>query len=272
MTRYRLTTEQKRFEQAWLKSELDLHGDSFLTFKVILRTVHPERTYQTWSGRRKNVLTGRDLLRTAHQDARVLGCSFIKTITEVPEDFEQPAEEYWDILIDPDTGKQTVSFPGCDVWDTTWFTLPPYESNDPKYEIDLELVTEMVIRRHWPSSAPDRKAISAARPSVSAALNRGYTLEMAYGKDPEVALGSAMTRAGWVFNIAYHRSRIENAGIDLDKHARFRDYQTFFDLGMRPPTHEEMADKTIELAGNSRNSRNSQNSKTRNRNQRRHRN
>ena len=268
MTRYQLTSEQRRSEREWLKFELELHGDSFLSFDVIARTVHPERTYQTWSGRRKNVLTGSDLLSTAHQDARLLGCSFIKTITEVPEDFEQPPEEYWDIRIDPDTGKKTVSFPGSDVWDTSWFTLPPYESSDPRYEIDLELVTEMVIRRHWPSPTSDRKAISAARPSVSAALNRGYTSEMAYGKDPEVALGSAMTRAGWVFDVAYHRARIENAGIDLDQHARFRDYQTFFDLGMRPPTHEEMADKIIELAGNSR----TRNSRTRHRNQRRHRN
>lgn len=245
MNSYRLSHE----EQEELQYQLEMNGQSYLSWDTVLRKVHPTRTYQTSTGYRKDVLTGEELLRRGHFDARYLNCSFMKTVTEVPADFQQPAEEYWERHVDPDTGKTMVRFAGLDVWSTAWLTQPPCPNPHPEYELDLDLITEMVIRKHWPSPEPDRKAIARARPSVNAAINRGYTSEMADGRNQEVALGVAMSRATMVFDVAYHRARIENAGIDLDQHTQFRDYQTFFDLGMRPPTHKEMADKTIELAG-----------------------
>ncbi len=40
----------------------------------------------------------------------------------------------------------------------------------------------------------------------------------------------------------YNLYRMENHGINLDEHPEYRTYQTFYEMGIAPPTHEEMAD------------------------------
>ena len=41
--------------------------------------------------------------------------------------------------------------------------------------------------------------------------------------------------------------RMERAGVDLDQHPEWRSLQAFYDLGVRPPTHQEAADIIIGL-------------------------
>ena len=43
----------------------------------------------------------------------------------------------------------------------------------------------------------------------------------------------------------YNWYRIENHGINLDDHPDYRTYQTFFKMGIAPPSHEQMADIII---------------------------
>ena len=43
----------------------------------------------------------------------------------------------------------------------------------------------------------------------------------------------------------YNRYRMENHGINLDDHPEYWTYQTFYELGIAPPSHEEMADIII---------------------------
>ena len=43
----------------------------------------------------------------------------------------------------------------------------------------------------------------------------------------------------------YNRYRMENNGINLEEHPEYRTYQTFYDMGISPPTHQEMADIII---------------------------
>ena len=45
---------------------------------------------------------------------------------------------------------------------------------------------------------------------------------------------------------AYNRYRLEHHGIDLDDHPQYRTYQTFYEMGIAPPTHQEMADIVIQ--------------------------
>ena len=40
--------------------------------------------------------------------------------------------------------------------------------------------------------------------------------------------------------------RIENQGVNMDDHPQCRSYQTFYELGIAPPSHEEMADIIIQ--------------------------
>ena len=50
----------------------------------------------------------------------------------------------------------------------------------------------------------------------------------------------------------YNLYRMENQGINLDNHPEYRTYQTFYEMGIAPPTHEEMADIIIEKLGRPR--------------------
>ena len=45
---------------------------------------------------------------------------------------------------------------------------------------------------------------------------------------------------------AYNLYRLEHHGINLDDHPQYRSYQTFYELGISPPTHQEMADTIIQ--------------------------
>ena len=47
----------------------------------------------------------------------------------------------------------------------------------------------------------------------------------------------------------YNLCRMGNHGINLDDHPEYRTYQTFYEMGIAPPTHEEMADIIIGRAG-----------------------
>ena len=45
--------------------------------------------------------------------------------------------------------------------------------------------------------------------------------------------------------------RIENQGVNMDDHPQYRSYQTFYELGIAPPSHEEMADTIIQSVATS---------------------
>ena len=44
----------------------------------------------------------------------------------------------------------------------------------------------------------------------------------------------------------YNLYRLENHGVNLDDHPKYRTYQTFYEMGISPPSHEEMADIIIQ--------------------------
>ena len=50
----------------------------------------------------------------------------------------------------------------------------------------------------------------------------------------------------------YNLCRIENHGINLDDYPEYRTYQTFYEMGIAPPTHQEMADIIIQVVAEPR--------------------
>ena len=44
----------------------------------------------------------------------------------------------------------------------------------------------------------------------------------------------------------YNLYRIENHHVNLDEHPEYRTYQTFYEMGIAPPPHQEMASIIIE--------------------------
>ena len=51
---------------------------------------------------------------------------------------------------------------------------------------------------------------------------------------------------------AYNLYRLEHYGINLDDHPEYRTYQTFYEMGIAPPTHQEMAHIIIQAIAASR--------------------
>ena len=52
-----------------------------------------------------------------------------------------------------------------------------------------------------------------------------------------------------VFDRAYGLARIRRAGVDIDQHPEYRSLQAFYELEVRPPTHQEAADIFTRLFG-----------------------
>ena len=51
---------------------------------------------------------------------------------------------------------------------------------------------------------------------------------------------------------AHNLYRLEHHGINLDDDPQYRTYQTFYEMGIAPPTHQEMADIVIQAVAASR--------------------
>ena len=48
---------------------------------------------------------------------------------------------------------------------------------------------------------------------------------------------------------SYNLYRMKNHGINLEDHPEYRAYQTFYEMDIPPPSHEEMADIIIAKLG-----------------------
>ena len=62
-----------------------------------------------------------------------------------------------------------------------------------------------------------------------------------------VPAATAAERATETLDRACNRKRIHLAGIDLDQHPHLKKYQAFYNMGMPPPSHQEMADVIISM-------------------------
>ena len=47
----------------------------------------------------------------------------------------------------------------------------------------------------------------------------------------------------------YNLNRLESQGVNLDEHPEYRSYQSFYEMGIAPPSHQNMADIIITSLG-----------------------
>ena len=78
---------------------------------------------------------------------------------------------------------------------------------------------------------------AAARPNVDDETKHRVTMAQLQGMPIEM------------LDRSYNLHRLKNRGIDLDQHPQCRTYQTFYEMGIAPPSHEEMADVIIGIVG-----------------------
>ena len=136
-------------------------------------------------------------------------------------------------------------------------TAPPRPNPvDPGPE-PLEIYTAMVIGgRSRDRDFSDQVALDRCREDVRTAITYvlGWVEAAApAGLDEEakhrVIMEQLRGMPTEMLDNTYNLYRIENHSINLDDHAESRTYQTFYELGIAPPSHEEMAGTIIAKLG-----------------------
>lgn len=244
--RYPLTSEEKRRQTAERRFQKVVNSETYLTWDQVLRKVSPSNTYAAHDGHTKQIMKGQELLDSCYRRVRNHSCTFLTSIDEVPTGTQQTIQDLWETYLDPNNGQTMVSNHQQDLWDLDFFTEEYPTPTLPLSDFLLQELTSQVIEtRQQQRNCENETAINQARPTTAAALLNSYNRDMLNGATRDGALQFAMIKATEAFDRAYGLARIRLAGIDIDQHPQLRSYQTYFDLGMAPPTHEEIADYII---------------------------
>ena len=166
----------------------------------------------------------------------------------------QESNNLWRTTTDPSTGQVTITNAEDDPWDTEVLLQLPHGAKpvDPGTAL-LEIYVAMVIEdRAKTRGFSDQVALDRCLDNVRTAITHvlGWVEAAApAGLDQEAKHQTIMQQLRGMpiemLDRAYNRYRIENQDINLDDHPEYRTYQTFYEMGIPPPSHEEMTDIII---------------------------
>lgn len=256
---YRVPPETLDSETETLKFHRVNNYQNYMRWYTIAAKVDPEKTYVvTNSGVAKEVLTGDKLLDHIFSLFQRHHCTFVNRVREVPPEYSIPIDQLWQTVRDPSTGRTVVAGDHQDIWDTAFFT-----EIEPHYLTyvfgfvnidDVMRLTDLVIQRRIGDYPPTRDFDAIRDLTRLAVINGLYTFLHSNGDVPNAA-HTAGLRACEAFDRAFGYARIAEAGVNLTQYPEFHRYQPFYDAGMAPPTHAEMADYIIEKLANNEKAR-----------------
>ena len=174
------------------------------------------------------------------------------------ENSSQDPRSLWRTITDPSTGQVTLTNAQDDPWDTEVLLQLPHGAKPVAPESTLlDIYVAMVIGdRSKTRDFSDQVALDRCKDDVRTAVTYilGWVEAAAPdGLDNEAKHQTIMQQLRGMpiemLDKTYNRYRIENHGINLDHHPEYRTYQTFYEMGIAPPTHEEMADIIIATMG-----------------------
>ena len=203
----------------------------------------------------RELLTGREILYKAKRFAETEEEeTHFEHVHEVPEGTLQKNQDLWNRHIDPETDRVIVREQDEEsVWGIGYFLLPRENGTvDPMTPEEIsEIADEVLVERSKERDFSNKQAMAAAMELVRAviAINQSAVHEESWlgdTDDPEwEADYTVKARATETLDIAYNYNRIVMAGIDLGLHPEYHSYQPFYDMGWKPPSHQEMADHII---------------------------
>ena len=166
----------------------------------------------------------------------------------------QDPRALWRTKPDPSTGEVTITNPEDDPWDTQVLLQLPHGAKpvDPGSAL-LDIYLAMIIgERSKTRDFSDQVALDRSRNDVRTAITYvlGWVEAAApAGLDEEAKHHTIMQQLQAMptemLDKTYNLYRMESHGINLEDHPAYRTYQTFYDMGIVPPSHEEMADIII---------------------------
>ena len=230
-------------------SEAETTNRHRLRREAALAQVSQDVTYCVHYSSLREILNSQDL---ADRIARYPegGLTHIEYLHQVPDDTPQDPRNLWLRKQDPTTGAVTVTSAAEDPWDLdVILTLPDGASTvDPGPEL-LDIYAAMVIGlRARNRDLSDEEALERCKPDVRTAITYVLGRIEATGSSLDEETKHRLTMAQLrmmpveMLDRAYNLYRLEHDGINLDDHPQYRSYQTFYEMGLAPPTHQEMAD------------------------------
>ena len=184
----------------------------------------------------------------------------IEYFHEVAAGTPQDPRNLWLRKMDTDTDEVTITNPEEDPWDTDILLfLPngatPVNGEPSMMDIHTSMVIGMVIgARALERDFSDQAALDRCKEDVHASITCGLgRVEAARGLDPETKHHLTMAQLKGMpiemLDRKYNLYRMEHRGVNLDDYPQYQTYQTFYEMGIAPPTHQEMADIIIKRVG-----------------------
>ena len=247
---YQLTPHNQNHERLELRFQRQMNNARYLTWARVLRAVEPDQTYRVKEFQSFNLqMTGQALLDEVYKRVQNRSCTFINSITRVDPDTLMDPREMWSTFTDPGSSRTLVENHYFNPWDLDSLMEDEPDLSQGPLALDPEdarsVAEKLVEHRAAERDCSDPSALEDGRRAAQRVIELSYPANIQAGRKETAALMLAIDRAQEAFDRAYCRARLENHGIDIDQHPRFHTYQYFYDLGMPPPTHEQMTDHII---------------------------
>ena len=209
-------------------------------------------------GTKREILSGREILCKAEllYSENLEERTDWDYIHQVSANTTQNNKDLWDRYIYPETGNILVEENQDEsVWGIGYYLIPRENGIiDPMSPAEISSIAEEILaERSAERDFSDQEALAAAMELVKAAIviNRSgihdETWWLEDTDEPEwEAEYTVRGRATEALDKAYNYNRIVMAGINLDQHPEYHSYQPFYEMGWKPPSHQEMADYIIQ--------------------------
>ena len=243
-------------------SYADLETDERVRIRreVALSKVEADNTYCVHYSSIREILTSQELEdKTSRypEGDRI----HIEYFHEVPAGTAQNPRNLWLRKMNPDTGEVTITNTAEDPWDTDILLFLPDGASPVNPDPTLmEIHVAMVVgKRSRERDLSDQDALDRCKEDIQTAityvLGRIEATGTSLDEDTKHRLTMAQLQGMPIemLDRKYNLYRMDNQGIYLENHPEYRTYQTFYDMVVPPPTHEQMANIIIAEAGRASN-------------------
>ena len=173
--------------------------------------------------------------------------TYIDHVHPVPGDTPQRTQDLWLRKLSQDGRTVIVDHSGSTVWETMSLLNNAANEGARDRRRAHALAHHALFLRSKERDFSNPQALAYAMPLARLAalqqLQHQHRNQLKH--DPESRIRYALGRTTEVIDRAYNLDRMRLAGINLTADSPYLNYQHFYDRGMAPPTHQEMADAAI---------------------------
>ena len=171
--------------------------------------------------------------------------TYMAHLHPVPSDTVQRPEDLWFRPLSHDGNTVIVENSGATVWETEPLLKQIAVEDRWDRRKAAAFAQEALSERAKERDLSNPQALAYAMPLARLAALQQLQNRHQLSPDPATQIRYALGRTTEVIDRAYNLARMRLAGVDLEENIQYLTYQHFYERGMAPPTHEEMADVAI---------------------------